>query len=318
MAYSIGGKVEAVDYNTFANAAANINAVWASGSGTKGYGQPAIANVATGDKITSSQWTTLVDSLNKVSRHQVGANTAIANTQTEVGDKVVVLNGVTTAISNAIANINTVGNTLIANTQGASTATTFTNGTTWSNFLTANITVAFGSADQIRWFFNSGGQIQLSFSHPTATAPNVNQIISSLCTAVGTITLSSPSSGSITIAGSTFNGVTKTGGSGSPAVLATNTGYHALTTTSTPIFQQLSGSTSFSSQYSGTFISIAANVNGSGSLTLFCTIDEVQSVGPGLTVSSGTAVICTIRQPETTNLTNTWGSPTPTNSFTAV
>lgn len=307
MTYVVGGKVQALDYNTFANAAANINPIWGqTNAGQTGYGQANIANVAIGDKITSTQWTYMVDSLNATRRHQINANTNIANTQVEVGDKVVILNGLVSDITNAIAAIQV--NPLNAFSQGGTSASTGQNNTSWQNILTFQIDVPFGSYNQARWFFNSGGQIGISVSH--GAAGGINDLIAGLCNNMGTIWLSAPNSGTVTLAGTTYNGVTRMGGSG--GTVNTNNGFYSLGTQT--LYTATSGSGFLGGRYASSFITLSATVTG-GTIRFTLIIDEVWTggVGPqvGVVVGTPTTVTCTIRQPETTNLINTWGTPVP-------
>ena len=58
MTYSIGGLIEATDYNGFASTTvgANVNDVWGTGSGDKGWGQTALTTVAVAGTVTATQW----------------------------------------------------------------------------------------------------------------------------------------------------------------------------------------------------------------------------------------------------------------------
>jgi hypothetical protein len=65
MSYAQYGTIAASDYNNLVGAAvggtANVlNTVWATGSAGAGYGQTALANVATGDTVSASSWANLI------------------------------------------------------------------------------------------------------------------------------------------------------------------------------------------------------------------------------------------------------------------
>ena len=61
MTYTVGGLIQAADYNDFATGSANnVNAIWSTGSTDKGYGQTAIANVSAAGTVTATQWATLI------------------------------------------------------------------------------------------------------------------------------------------------------------------------------------------------------------------------------------------------------------------
>jgi len=69
-----GGLIEAQDYNNLlgGNATSNSNtldAVWAWGNGSRGYGQTALANVAVSGTVTATNWASLINTLNSANLH---------------------------------------------------------------------------------------------------------------------------------------------------------------------------------------------------------------------------------------------------------
>lgn len=319
MTYSVGGKVQAFDYNTFANnavtittgisainnAAIAINTVWGNTtSGQFGYGQSNISVVNVGGKVTSSEWTTLVNALNKAANHQTGSNTAIANTSTTTDSKVSVLNGTPSVLIQAINSLQ--ANALNAATQGAITTHTTTNSKGWRDLLIFSTRVTFANTNAARYFFNSGGQIGLSYTHSSNTT-GINPMIANICSSVGTIWISAPGGTSTAIlAGSTYRGVSKRGGSGNLTSINSTGGYYGLTVTPLQIVYQTSQVAFLNSAYSGTNLTISASSDGYA-LTITSTIDETFSANSFL-VDTGTALTVSVRPPETTNLANTWGT----------
>ena len=71
MTYSSGSLIEATDYNGFVSgtANANINDIWSVGSGDKGYGESAVANVSVASTVTATNWATLVNRLSSLGSH---------------------------------------------------------------------------------------------------------------------------------------------------------------------------------------------------------------------------------------------------------
>ena len=64
MTYSIGGLIQAADYNGFVSTnAANINGVWSTGATDSGWGQSAISTVTTSNTVNATQWASLVNNL---------------------------------------------------------------------------------------------------------------------------------------------------------------------------------------------------------------------------------------------------------------
>lgn len=306
MTYAQYGLVEATDYNNFVGTTTGstpnrLNTVYATGSVNAGYGQTPVSQVPTGTLITVAQWSSLINNISNVALHQ---GTSISSvTPPTTTDTISFISSMSTNISSIYSS------RLNAATQGTTSSLTTTSAATWTDNAVFTQTVTFGSGDRARYFFNSGGQIALTFSHPNGAG--INSLFNQLATACGTIVISAPSSGTASIVGTSYNGITKVGGSGSPSVLNTNLGYYGLTTTQTEAFRQL-GSTGPTS-YQNSYIKVEIKSNGpqgsngdTGSLlTIVTTFEEVPN---GLTVSTGSAVTCTLRYPESTYISDTWGA----------
>ena len=90
MTYTSGSLIEAADYNGFVSSSANnVNAIWSTGSGDKGYGQTAIANVSVGGTVTATQWASLVNTLASLGSHQ--GTTITSRTAPVAGDVINIL-----------------------------------------------------------------------------------------------------------------------------------------------------------------------------------------------------------------------------------
>lgn len=308
MTYAQFGLVQAADFNTLVGGnptttANTINAVWATGGGSAGYGQTAVANVAAGGTVTASNWASLITNTSNSATHQGSSISSV--TAPSAGNTVAFLSAVPTNLQTIYTN------RLNAATQGSTTANTATRGSAWTQSLTFTHTATFANGDAARYFFNSGGQLKMTVSHPAGTG--INLLFNNLCSNVGTVVLSAPTSGSITVVGTSYNGITRVGGGGnSPTVDATK-GYYGLTASNANVFTQ-TASTGPSS-YLSSFIRFIVKSNGTqgsnndaGSvITIYTIWDEVPD---GLSVSSGSATTMTIAAPETTNIANTWGSIT--------
>jgi hypothetical protein len=295
MTYATNGLIQASDFNTLGT---TFNNVWNVGSGNTGYGQTAISSVSQGDIVTAPGfWATLVSNMTTAASHQGTVLSAMTPTPAT--------GGLITFLSNLTTNQTTLSNNrLNAAAQGSTSTTTATSASTWANSMTVTFTVTFASQNAARYYFNAGGQIGFSFSHPDTTG--INTLISDLCSEAGTIWVSSPVSGTVSLASINYNGVTKVGGVTSVrSTVNTNYGFYAFTGTGTQIFNQLSDAGPIAYQ-AGTFLRISASSNGSGVLTFTCLFDEVPD---GLTVSTGTVSTLTLRPPSTSNLSNTWGTP---------
>jgi len=314
MTYAQYGTIQATDYNTLVGGNPTttintLNATWATGGTTAGYGQTAEANVAVGDSVTASKWSNLISKTASAASHQGTSLSTV--TSPVVGGTIVHQGNIPTNLTSVYSS------RLNAATQGATSANTATFGSTWLNAITFTHTATFANGDAARYFFNSGGQLKITCAH-AATSGAGNVLFNGLASNVGTVVMSAPTSGTITIASTSYNGITKIGGGGGAPTISTNSGYFAMTTSNANVFTQLAGG---ATAYVNSFIRVIAKSNGTqgsngdaGSVvTLYTVWDEVPD---GLTVGSGSTVTVTAVAPETTNLANTWGAITIAGSVT--
>lgn len=309
MTYAKNSTVEAVDFNTLIGTTdtTNVNefnAVWATGSGNRGYGQTPISQVAEGEVVSSTEWAALINAAEDAADHQGTAYTAVA----------VPVTGTIVEYSSALPVTITQSyqNRLNAASQGTTSVSTVVNSTTWNNALTFTHTVTFESGDKARYFFNCGGQLAITLSTPNGT--RADQLFHDMAAAAGTIVMSGHTSGSITIANTSYTGITNISG-GTVGVLAKNAnlGYFALSTTDQVAFKQ--GSVSTLTGYVGSSILVSIKTNGTqganGDNGNVITITTVWDENPnGITVQSGTTTAVTVRPPSTSKLSNSWGTVT--------
>jgi hypothetical protein len=309
MSYAQFGLIQATDFNTFVGGnptttANTLNATWATGGATAGYGQTAVANVAVGNTvIATGQWNALVSNTASAASHQGSTITSV--TAPTSGGTVTYLSAIPT-------NLQTVyGNRLNAATQGSTTSNTATFGSAWQNQLTFTHTATFANGDAARYFFNSGGQIKMTVSHPGGTG--INLLLNNLASNVGTVVQSAPTSGTVSIVGTSYAGIQKVGGGGNSPTVDSTKGYYGMTVSNATVFTQTASTGP--SGYLGTFIRFIAKSNGTqgsngdtGSvITIYTVWDEVPD---GLSASSGSATTMTLSLPESTNIANSWGAIT--------
>ena len=315
MAYAQFATIDAADFNTLVGGnptttVNTLNATWATGGGTAGYGQTAVGNVTVGTNIlASTQWASLVANTASAASHQ---GSSITSVSTPVAGGVITFNA---AIPTNLTTIYT--NRLNAAAQGSTTANTATRGSTWSNQLTFTHTATFANGNAARYFFNAGGQIKMTVSHPGSSG--IDLLFNNLASNVGTVVLSAPTSGSVSIAGTSYNGITKIGGGGNAPTISQNNGYYALTTSNANVFTQTASTGP--SGYLSSFIRFIVQSNGTqgsngdaGSvITIYTIWDEVPD---GLVVATGSATTMTLTPPATTNIANTWGAVTLSGTVT--
>jgi hypothetical protein len=165
--------------------------------------------------------------------------------------------------------------------------------------------VTFASGDAARYFFNAGGKIIINFSatNNTTGQSKGNDWVSLIGTKLASITV-----------GATTNSRGGTGGS----VSSSNTakGYWNAGTTNTSIIALTSNSAT--ADYGTNSISVGIKTNGvqgsNGDVGTILTfqIDANDAAADGFDDAVNLSIVTkfTIRPPETTNLTSTWGTPT--------
>jgi hypothetical protein len=316
MAYSSGGLIQATDYNGFVSttAGANVNDIWSTGAGDKGWGQSALSTVSTAGTVTATNWASLVNTISSM-----GSQTGTAITSRSApttGTLIAVLaalntdlTNITTSRNNAVA----VGSQYTA-WSGTNSKTAATSGATWS--ITFTNTVTFASAAAARHFFNGGGSIKLQTSKSAVGAlgdPEWNDLANTLS---GVIFFSGAAAAH-TIAAVSYTGTTKIGGTGTPNTLSTGTGFYALTpgAAATIIYKQFADT----APYTANFIQHSVSLNAGSTALTFTTVWSASDGDPisGGTASSGATpgtaptTICTYTPPSTTYLTSaSWGTPT--------
>lgn len=308
MTYAQYGLVEATDFNNLVGTNPDtttnrLNTVWATGGSSAGYGQTSISQVSVGDIVTAAKWANLINNTALAALHQGSTITSV--TAPVAGDTITYRSAIPTNLTTIYTN------RLNATGQGTTNSNTQTYGSTWTNTLTCEHTITFSSGDQARYFFNAGGQIAITCSHPMSTG--FNGTISGLASAIGTVVLSAPITGTIIVASTNYNGVTKIGGGGNTPTISTNNGYYAFNTSNAQLFSQTASSSYYYYYgYNGRIRVIGKSNGTQGSngdagtiVTLYTVWDQIPS---GITISAGSAVTCVVRPPSTSNISNTWGA----------
>ena len=323
MTYTQGSLIEAADYNGFANASANnINAVWSTGSGDKGWGQTALSTVSIGGTVTATSWAALVANL--ATAGQQTSSTLTSRTQPVTGNVIAILANVATDINTITLNR---GNAAASGTEygvfsGTTSKTSGTGSGTSAWTITFTHTVTFASADALRYFFNAGGIVRLKYGK-SSTGTDHDADWNTLAGQCGSINLTGRVNGATQlIAGTSYTGTTRLSGSGgTQTTLATTTGWYNLTGSPTTIFQ-LNNTTS---PYTPEFIRTTATATSSTVLTLITTwVDDGSSgAGTSANITGGTATdspnttitgtapttLVTYIPPSTTYLSASWGTP---------
>jgi hypothetical protein len=180
---TIGSEISASDYVAIQDKAQSI---LGSGIGSRGYGQSlSSSDVFTGNRITKEQWDLLRYDIVNIRVHQDGEPPTIITVN--VGDPI----GYGAASPNT--NYNTLIETAISNrfniASNQSVITlkaTETYTSSWSSSAQTTLTTTFSTADDARYFFNSGGKIRITSSLSGGTPTSQNNAWTNFLNSAGT------------------------------------------------------------------------------------------------------------------------------------
>ena len=303
MAYTTGDTILDNHYNDFAT---SVNTIWGTGSSVRGYGQSStISSVSAGTTITATQWATLLNRIRSISDHQGNDASITVDTVTNpaAGNTISV-------ISTLAADIGTVDASAAVATNAAGYGTAITDTAALATSLTGTITqtntLTFSSANAMRYGWNAGGKIEVSWSLSGGTSDDKYNNWVALATACGTYRIFANSSG-------------KTGGSGTANINLTNEGFYDMGTGVVTSFRQYEDT----APYTASRIDLNTNLNAAPGSATVMTLTSLWVDGAADDVSYNKNIYNVLDQvdgtktttfswypPATTYLTNTWGTPT--------
>jgi len=181
MTYITGGNVQAADYNTFATLSASMNEVYADlHAGTTtiaagadyGYGKTALVPVVAGNSITASQWGLLFDSMRNSGTHQnTTVSPPVPGSNPSAGSSTIAAFNSPATMAATVSLLRTNRHNLFAGQTSLNIGTTYSSVSTWLTLLTYTFQANFSSWDNARYFFNSGGSLQIIGAYPGAASP---------------------------------------------------------------------------------------------------------------------------------------------------
>ena len=237
MAYATGDTILDDEYNTFATGAgdgsatdsANVNNLWGTGTGDRGYGQSTtLTSVSAGSNVTATNWANLLNRITSMGNHQGTSLTSMTSPTT--GDDIEIIGAISSNISALhTARLDAAGN-------GANEGTFNSDSTgTWTASAIQEVTVTFDSADEARYYFNAGGYLQIDPAITGYTDDAKARSWDALTQMCGSIRFEAQ--GTTTVGGSDSITVTEAHTS-SETTLATTIGYYDMTTSYQTIFQR--------------------------------------------------------------------------------
>lgn len=310
MAYTSGDNILDDHYNGFAT---DINAIWGTASGNTGYGQgSALSSVSAGSTITATQWETLLSRLETIGSHQ--GTSGISFSTVSAGDTISALTDLAGDITTCETNRGNVA------AHGTDITANANNSTTWNTHTTFTATADFANDTSAKEFFNSGGAIGINFTNNGNGSGSKDTGWGNLIAAFGTVWLTSAGSAgpatSVDLAGVTYQGTDKKGGSGSVTTEA-NTGFFDLTSSYVETFKQFDSTYLYTTNYITCRYKYTSS-NVVVEVKLFDNADTSGNAGATQDETINLDIQCnlTIRQPSTTYITGSWGTPTAAVSYT--
>jgi hypothetical protein len=227
MTVGAGNKVSAADYNNVRNTFLNI---LGTGSGNAGYGQtPNSSAVGSGVKVKESDWDKLRRDIQRIATHQ--GTSIIALPDVPLGGKIT---------SAPLVTYSTVYTTLFNNrfniavgqySDELMTESTRTAG--WNGTISHYFNINFGSYDNARYFFNSGGNIRIRPTYTKDSATTLNNDWESLISGVPTLVFNYQQTSSNAVGGTQLSPI----------------GFYSLPTGATQIYTRTGGLISGAATY---------------------------------------------------------------------
>ena len=259
---AVGTKVFASEYNAIQAA---ISTVLGIGAGASGYGQAVLSSqVSTSSSITVTQWSNLRADLLKAYLHQGTPGDLPLPSVPQKSTLPYTI--VTYSDYNRYLDLSTVitANAGITPPAGQATLQTFSTGSytsSWNGQLTHSVVLTFANANQARYYFNTGGNIQFSASlinypgYPAYGSQSASYAKNSdwnmLLNNMGTTTFGRNS--------------TVNSGNGTGQTILSAVGYFQLTTGEQNIYRKTTSSASYTpNQYD-----LYANVDATGAVITF-------------------------------------------------
>lgn len=299
MAYSSGGLIQATDFNTRVG---SVNQLWGTGGGNYGYGQSStVATNSSGSVVPASDWATLIARMSSMQQHQFN-NTSGIPSQPSSGGIITYLSQVDTAITSLQNNRFSVYTTV-----GPSGTQTTNNGSNWNTSSTKTWTVTFSSGDAARYFFNTGGVIQIVSQGNSINESQWNSFINTGFSYVN-------------LYATAFSHFGTVGSLTRDAYLSTSGYYNLTTTPQTYLSLRDTGTGNSAYNSNQVYVNISSNGTQGGNsdagsvITITLGFVNNDSNSFQLPLTGTTTGTVQFYQSETTYISNTWGTVSVSNT----
>lgn len=293
MTYASGGLIQATDYNGFV---ASVNAIWGGGSGDSGYGQSTtLATVSAGNTVAASSWSDLITRIDSMRNHQTAGAPGSGITKP-------VATGTITYLSTLSSQISTITTDRLLNAGDGNsvnivTTRTNTNATGWTTTRNLEMSLTWGSAAAMRYFFNTGGYVDFDTINSAFSGNTKSTDWDTLANAFGPVRINAQNS---VVSGTGYS------------TASTALGFYDLTTSDQLIARKYSGTVT--GGYTSNFIDAYARLNAAaGSSTILylrCLFTDNSADVLDDTVSGTAGMQINAFASGVTYITNTWSGVT--------
>jgi len=194
MGYVVGEKILDDEYNTFVNSSSSpygYNHFAGTGALNYGLGQTEIATNVAGDTITAAEWNSLFTGMDNIANHTNDTLTSTA--ARSAGDTIAIKSALTTDLATLAASV-AAGCTSATAISAGSELQSSTSSTRWTGSHIVEHSITFASNNALRWFFNAGGTMRMTFtrnSNGGGSATSKDSSVDELITAIGNFDLKS-------------------------------------------------------------------------------------------------------------------------------
>ena len=197
MGYVAGSTILDDEYNTFVNSSSSpygYNHFAGTGALNYGLGQTEIATQNANDKITAAQWNALFTGMDNIANHTNDTLTSTA--ARSAGDTIAIKSALEADLASLAAEV-AGGSTSATAVSAGSELQSSTSDTRWVGSHIVEHSITFASNNALRWFFNAGGTMRMTFtrnSNGGGSATSKDSSVDELISAVGTFDLKAATS----------------------------------------------------------------------------------------------------------------------------
>ena len=194
MGYVVGEKILDDEYNTFVNSSSSpygYNHFAGTGALNYGLGQTEIATNVAGDTITAAEWNSLFTGMDNIANHTNDTLTSTA--ARSAGDTIAIKSALEADLATLAASV-AAGCTSATAVSAGSELQSSTSDTRWVGSHIVEHSITFASNNALRWFFNAGGTMRMTFtrnSNGGGSATSKDSSVDELITAIGNFDLKS-------------------------------------------------------------------------------------------------------------------------------